>query len=87
MTGLWASQMRVGFWAGMVTSSVSKHTDWMRVHWELGAHSSGLNRPGREANHAGTSIAKIKNEWSCNCAILTPRVGTAVTGAGMRTAS
>jgi len=33
------------------------------IHWVPRADYSGVNRPGREADHSSQSSAKFKNEW------------------------
>jgi hypothetical protein len=35
------------------------------IRWERGAVSSGVKRPGSEADHSQPSSAKVKNELSC----------------------
>jgi hypothetical protein len=34
------------------------------IQWVLGALSSGVQRPGREADHSLPSSAEVKNAWS-----------------------
>ena len=36
------------------------------IEWLLWAFSSGVKRPGREANHSTLPYPKVKNKWSCS---------------------
>jgi len=38
------------------------------IEWMLWAFSSGVKRPGCEANHSPSPCSKVKNKWNCSSA-------------------
>jgi hypothetical protein len=35
------------------------------IHWVTGELSTGIKRPGREADHSPPTSADVKNTWIC----------------------
>jgi hypothetical protein len=54
----------MGFFLFVTASGPARVPTHPPIQWVLGALTSGVRRPGREADHSPPSNAEVNNAWS-----------------------